>query len=303
VSGREWVLTIDFEAFGLEAAEVWTQAMRHWARRSAEHSFRFSIFLAYENVVQLREADGAAFDEFVDALREMRRAGATYHLHNHYLFDLGTGRRPAIDEERDPRNPYPKRRSLFYDVVHRHGYPLGRWLLDLERAYSAFLEHAGLPEPRQRAFRAGGWDHGVGERDLRAYVDALREADIAIDSSASTGVFGTSSWRVGAPFGENAFWLAPGVLEIAPCLALDCGSTWRPRTIAATVRAIAAQRRLLTRDHPGALVTVLHFDHLFRSSHVSIERRVDGFFALLRILRSLLRLRSIGFEDLQLGTG
>jgi hypothetical protein len=132
-------------------------------------------------------------------------------------------------------------------------------------------------------------------------------AGFSIDSSASAGEFGTSTWRVGAPFGANVFWLAPTLLEVAPCWSLDCGAPTISRSTAHSGYELLSQTRLWPPSRPGALVTVLHFDHLFRdldtpgaSVIARIDQRIDRLFQRLRHLRRCLRVKSVSFDGVEL---
>jgi hypothetical protein len=307
IADRAWLLTIDFEAFTPEAVAEWLGAMREWARLSAEGRWRFSIFLAVEDVVRLRAESESLYDGFLQAAKALSDAGTTFHPHNHGVFDPRTGLLAAVRPQHVPG--YCKRASFAYDVVHRHRVELADWVAQVVDHYDEFLVDARIPRPRRLAFRAGGWDYGDTAETSRAYLRALEQSAFSIDSSASSGVFGTKSWRVGAPFGSNVFALSSWLVEFAPCWSVNCGVGIATRESAADVARLVHQPRLwLTRRARGAFVTVLHFDHLFLPagrdpadappSRATIEMRVRRFFKLISVLRSTLRLESTSFEDL-----
>jgi hypothetical protein len=307
-AGRTWLLTVDFEAFLPDSLGNWLEAMEQWASLSARGNWRFSVFLALEDVVRLRAGAQSSYRSFLHAARQLHRAGTRFYPHNHGVFDPTTG---LLAPERSHRIPgYRKRASFVYDVIHRHGEDLSNWLRRVIVHYDEFLADAGLPRPDRLAFRAGGWDHGDTLETSRAYLRALEQNWVSYDSSASSGEFGTRTWRVGAPFGSNIFALSPSLVEVAPCWFLNCDAKLVSRHGAATLARLARQPTVwLSRTRPGAFVTVLHFDHLFRTagphgstgamaSPHTIEDRVDRFFQLISALRKMLRLESITFEQL-----
>jgi hypothetical protein len=308
INDRAWLLTIDFEAFAPEAVVEWLKAMQEWARLSAKGGWRFSIFLAVEDVVRLRVASESLYDGFLRVARELSAAGTAFHPHNHGVFDRKTGLLAADRPQHMPG--YRKRASFAYDVVHRHRMDLCEWVPEVVAHYDEFLTHAGIPRPDRLAFRAGGWDHGDTAETNRAYARALEQNAFSVDSSASSGVFGTRTWRVGAPFGSNVFALSSSLVEIAPCWSVNCDAGFPTSQTASAVGRLIRQPRLwLSRTAPGAFVTVLHFDHLFRiggsstaglAPPATVEERLKQFFKLISFLRKALHLKSATFDDLSI---
>jgi hypothetical protein len=107
------------------------------------------------------------------------------------------------------------------------------------------------------------------------------------------------------------FALSSSLVELAPCWSVNCGVGVATRDGAAAVAQLLRQPGLwLTRTAPGAFVTVLHFDHLFRpdgrgggnglASRATVERRVNRFFELIAVLRGMLKLESTSLEDLEI---
>jgi hypothetical protein len=295
---RRWLLTIDFEAFTAADLDPWLAAMRAWAREAQARELRFVVFLATENVVQLRAADRDAYARFGAAAAEMAAAGAEWHPHSHYLFDPDTGERPPASlGPRSAPPGYTKRLSLFYDVVHLNGADIGEWLATVREVHEGFLADAGIPLPERPAFRAGGWDYGSTPEELARYVDGLAKAGYAFDSSAVAG----EDWRVEARFGANAFALAPGLAEVAPGAGADCGARLLSRRAARALRDVLRQPSLwLPPTRPGVLVTVLHFDHLFGPGAGDPGGLVRRHLRLLARARRTLRLATGGFGDLRL---
>ncbi len=300
VAQRLWLLTVDFESFTPSTVGRWLAAMRAWARLAADGGWPFSIFIAVEDVVRLRASGRGVYDELAAAARAMHEAGAVFYPHNHGVFDESTGELAGVRPEHVAG--YGKRASLVYDVVHRHRRPLAEWLGRVLHHYDAFLADAGIPRPPRLAFRAGGWDHGDTPELARQFLHALEDNAFAFDSSASSGRFGTATWRVGAPFGANLFALSPSLVEVAPCWSLDCRAGLRPRT----VRSLLAQPQLwLPRRRPGAFVTVLHFDHIFVRTASDdggddVAETIASFFRLLGSLRRALNLDAATFETLRI---
>jgi hypothetical protein len=302
---RSWLLTIDFEAFAPDKLDDWLKAMRQWASISAAGKWRFSIFLALEDVVRLRAGSKGQYRAFLQAAKELHEAGTAFYPHNHGVFDPATG---LLAPDRSHRIPgYRKRASFAYDVIERHGKDLSDWMGRVLYHYDDFLEDAGIPRPDRLAFRAGGWDHGDTAERSRAFVRALDANSFSFDSSASSGTFGTRSWRIGAPYGSNVFALSPSLIEVAPCWSLNCDANLlSPHAIASLARLLHQPRVWVRPALPGAFVTVLHFNHLFRpdgspsaqASRSSVEHRVNRFFRMISLLRKRLRLESITFEDL-----
>jgi hypothetical protein len=312
VRGRHWLLTVDLEAFNAERIDPWVAAIRRLAQRTRALSLRFEIFLSVEHVVRLRHASPAAHDEFLGALRELGEAGAAFYPHNHCLFDPETGHRPGADSGFPHHvDGYLKRASMFYDVVYRNRVDFSEWMRTLTEVYLGILAAAGLPDPARRAFRPGGWDHGSTPDDLRQYVHALQVSGYGIDSSATAGAFGTPSWRVCSPFGANAFWLAGGLLELAPTSSLDWGQGQLRGENGGALVEMARQPRLWASRQPGAMVTVLHLNQLFdlrvrgRRQPVGvydpsvIRRRMDRTMGMLKRLEGVLGMRASGFEDVE----
>ena len=299
IRGRSWVFTIDFEAFDPDEIEIWVNAMDRWSEITSREGWKSSIFLAVEDVIRLKATRSQEYRRFLEAARRMASAGATFYPHNHGVFDESTG---LLAEHRPQRiSNYPKRASMFFDVVHRHGLDIGEWMERIASHFEDFLIGAGLPRPSRPAFRAGGWDHGVTASDARAFVEGLASAGFAWDSSASSGIYGTRSWRIGAPYGQNVFGLAPTVVEAACCWSVDrLGRLGEPRTVKALV-GLARQSRLWRRC-PGVFVTVFHFQNLVRpnkTTNVSeITSRIESLFSKLNVIRNALQIRNADFDDI-----
>jgi hypothetical protein len=305
---RSWLLTVDFEAFRPHAMAPWTTALRHWARVSRLGGWKFSIFIALEDVVRLKVEDEDGYRMLLDAIRDLHEAGARFYPHNHCVFDPTTGERPP----RAPATAYRKRPSLFYDVVYRNKLAFPTWCETLAETYEAFLADAGISRPEKLAFRAGGWDHGATREDVADYLDGLAGVGVTFESSGSSGVFGTRSWRIGAPFGENTFRLDRSLIEVAPCDFADCGApvaspefaSWVVRLLSRVPIWMPPLRRR------GVLVTVIHFDHLFHDGRgdtrrlfalrddAEVARRIDRFLSWLSHIRTLSGLASVGFDEL-----
>jgi hypothetical protein len=305
---RAWLLTVDVEAFSAESIHNWLMAMRRWSALCAQGKWRFAFFIALEDLVRLHAEDRDSYDAFVRAAKDLHDAGTHFYPHNHGVFDLRTG---AVAPDRPQRvQGYGRRASFAYDVVYRHGKDLGDWMRCLVDQYDNFLNHAGIPRPERLAFRAGGWDHGDTAEMSRSFVDALERNSFAFDSSAFSGTFGTKSWNAGTAFGSNVFSLSPEVVEVAPCWSLNCAAGWTSReTLGAIARLVRQPLAARSRTAPGAFVTVLHFDHLFRgvasrdasggaAPPAVVEKRISSFFRLLDILRAGLNFTSMTFEEL-----
>lgn len=316
-AARQWLLTVDFEAFPAGGIDTWVEALRAWARCARAAGIRFSFFVSIEDLAALRASDSRSYRVLADALADLVQAGSRLYPHNHCVFDPATGVK-ANEASGLPQTVegYPRRASVFYDVVYRSGLDWGDWLSTVFDTYRAALTDAGVDAPARLAFRPGGWDHGVTRDDLVRYVAGLARHRVAFDSSATSGEYGTASWRVGAPFGENIYRLTGGVTEIAPCWSLNCGLglVSSPQGVAALTRLMRDHRRLVASRAPGAFDTVLHFDHLFHATrgrrHESfavtdistVRARVERFFAALRRLRRALALDPVTFEDVALAT-
>jgi hypothetical protein len=307
---RSLLLTIDFEAFNHKGSfELWLVALERWADHAREKMWGFSVFLALEDVVQLRHSHPAYYQEFLEGMRTLHRTGAEFYPHNHGIFDSRTGNQA----EHRPQHvvDYGKRASFFYDVVRRHRVNLRAWLDELLCHYGQFLQDAGIEQPERLAFRAGGWDYGATREENRAYIDAVSDAGFAFDSSATAGTFGTKDFRIGAPFRRNTFQLKEGLIEVAPCWSYDCGAERLSLEAIGPILHLLGQPRLWTRrQRPGAFVAVLHFDHLFRPlfhnegrlSASTVKRRVDRFFTMMARLKRVLHFsEAITFERLKLG--
>jgi hypothetical protein len=315
IGGRRLLVTVDFDGFTPENGPSWCQAMRLWAERLRRSPWKPALFVALENVVRLQRGNGAAHAEFLAALRELARAGAALYPHNHGAFDPDTGRplSPGGDQSPAP-GEYRKRPSMYYDVVHRNGLPIAAWLGVLRGLYEELLRGVACPRPRMLAFRAGGWDTGGSRNDLERYLNGLTASGFAVDSSASRGVFGTPSWRIGAPFGANVFRCGEGLIEVAPCWAVEwildplAPATW------AALSQLREHGRLWTGGR-GVFVVVLHFDHLFHRragdgydafavrDRSAVARRIGRMFGLMAALQRCLRLRPVGLDELAADLG
>jgi hypothetical protein len=312
---RDWLITIDFEAFSPSDVDLWSKAMLEWAECAWSAELPFAVFVALEDVAMLRAANPAGYARFLSAARAMHDAGCVFHPHNHQFFDDETGTRPRIVGEGDARSPgYRKRTSFYFDVVHREGYRLRSWLGVLEASYRRFLTEMRVPVPNRRAFRAGGWDNGSTTAELSDYVESLTAFGYTYDSSATAGEFATSTWKIGAPYGENVFGLRGGITEVAPTFSLHCGTSLLTADGLRNVYAgVAGSSALAARPKPGVIATVLHFDHLFHAKvqgrfhpfvvkdQATIVRRIHAHFRALVQLRRLLRVhRVIEFAELAL---
>ena len=308
---RDWLLTIDLEAFTPATVPLWAETMDMWTARSRAGGHRFSVFVSTEDLVRLRCDDEEAYRTFLAAMRRMADAGSTFHAHNHGVFDVDDGSRPFDPGPEDPPVPgYSKRPSMFYDVVRRQGRDLGEWLGTVFDQQRKVLDDAGIEQPRRLAFRAGGLDNGSSRADLEMYLGALRVNGVDFDSSATGGGFGTRAERLTSSYGRNVFALPGGLVEAAPCLMLDCGAPLLSRSWAGTVRRLVPQRRAWGSSANGLFVVVLHMDHLFHerpgrayelfkvTDARVIEQRINRFFAVLDRMQSLLRFGSVIFEDM-----
>lgn len=302
------LLTIDFEGFNHEnSLDLWLTALKRWALRSTERGWSFSIFIALEDVVQLRFQRPNRYREFLEGLRILDRGGAAFFPHNHGVFDSRTGEQAESRPQRVPN--YPKRASFFYDVVRRHRIDLREWLGELLAHYDQFLEEARIQRPERMAFRAGGWDHGATREENSLYIDAVCDAEFAYDSSVTGGNFGTKEFRIGAPFRSNTFVLTPTLTEVAPCWSYDCGADWVSLASLSATRGLLAQSQVWSnRKRTGAFVVVLHFDHLLRQrgrdgglSLSTINQRIDRFFSVMSRVKKLLRFsEALTFDQLSL---
>jgi hypothetical protein len=200
---------------------------------------------------------------------------------------------------------------MFFDVVHRQGLDLTEWLGVVTAEYDQLLRDAGVAPPTAAVFRPGGWDHGSTTDEMQNYVRALAHCGYAIDSSDATGSFGDPSWRVGLPFGRNAYRLSGGLFEIAPSWAFTCGAPLASRRGLAPVAGLARQPRLWMTRQPGVSVCVLHFDHVFHDwgtrdevfgvlSPVVVADRIHRMMRTLSIVQTRLGLAPSTFDDLTL---
>src|SRR5439155_27331812 len=160
------LLTVDFEAFTAETIGPWVTATEVWSRSAAEHALPFAFFVSLEHVAGLRARDSGAYRRFAAALRGLAAAGCEPHVHNHCLFDWSTGVR-SVDRApfSNPVDGYPRRASMWYDVVRRNGKPWGDWAAELRAVYGELLEDAEIDPPDRVAFRAGGWDTGTTDEE------------------------------------------------------------------------------------------------------------------------------------------
>ena len=276
-SGRHLVLTVDLEAFDGHSIGLWCQAMAAWGREAATAGLRFSHFVSMEHVARLRARHPEAHARFLAALRRLVVDGSKVYPHNHCVFDPATGDCPGESSGWPQRiHDYRPRASMFFDVVHRQKIDLAKWLAVVTAEYEQLLRDAGLPSPSLAAFRPGGWDHGSTPEEMQTYVRALRKCGYSIDSSDVVGTFGDPSWRVGMPFGTNAYSLGDGLVELAPSWSMTCAAPAASRQGLAALAALARQPRLWMRRQCGVSVGVLHFDHVFHDWD-----RPDGAFAVL----------------------
>jgi hypothetical protein len=314
VVGRNAVLTVDFEAFDPATLTTWIDAVKRWAEHAYHTELRFAFFIALENVAVIRHKAAKKYGGFTSALRELVEAGSIIYAHNHGPFDTTSGSRTTVTGNLyNDIADYSKRASFFYDTVIRNNIDIGTWFTVIDNEYRRLLDDVGVKCPIRPAFRAGGWDHGSSETEVRSYVTGIRRSGFAIDSSATSGTYGTRSWRVGAPYGENIFSLGPELKEIAACWNIDCGArTFSGRTARSLLR-LASQSALLNRRRDGAFVVVIHFDHLFHSGRAAHRRsfavldkaivaeRINSFMTPLAFfLRRGLGLKSVTFDDLVL---
>ena len=296
IEGQHWLLTIDFEAFNAQSIGNWLRPMETWAEEAARSGFRCCFFMSIEDVVNLREQSASAYRDFLDRVNLLYQSGVRFYPHNHSIFDPETGAFPP-DPDIAPPAGYTKRPSMFYRAHYLHGVDFGVWMATVRSSYERFLDDAGLPLPEMLAFRAGGWDYGSSSDDLRVYTEALRYAGYRTDSSACTGAFGTESWRMGGEYQSNVFSLDPGLIEVAPNVALDCG------------RDEQGASPFGESHGSGVFVHVLHFDHLFHelrdgtydyfgvTDPDQVDKRIERFFRTIGGWRTP-NLESSTFEDI-----
>src|SRR5919201_111681 len=87
VLGRNLVLTVDFEAFQPASLDLWLDAMSLWSDYSAAGSWRFSIFIALEDVVQLKHRSSHGYRAFLERAKKLSETGSVFYPHNHGIFD------------------------------------------------------------------------------------------------------------------------------------------------------------------------------------------------------------------------
>ena len=302
--------TVDFEAYPRQNMLPWLGAMEYWAECAARHRIPCSFFISLEDTVALRRDKPDSYAELKFHLKKLNDSGARFYPHNHYLFDTETGGQPSRTGLPDRRPPgYSKRYSLFSDVVYTFGRNLPSWMKELRTCFEGIIRDAGCELPNPLAFRAGGWDYGSSRDDLELYADSLLSAGFSVDSSACGGSFGTPAWRVGADFGDNVFFLKGGLLEVAPCWSLNCHAPEFFRSAARSLFRPDIKKMLLSRGL-GCFVPVIHFDHLFHTEKdgaltnfaladpSSVKKRIANLFLALRLVRTLLRLECVTFEEL-----
>lgn len=273
--GRRALFTVDFEAFTAERVSVWSIAMEAWAQAASERGIPFAFFVSLEHVAALRVADGAAFGELTRGLRAMSRAGCELHAHNHCWFDRVTGVR-SVDRAAvsPPVSNYPHRASMWYDVVRRNGRDWSGWAKELRSEYERLLVDVDVPPPRALAFRAGGWDTGTSAADWAEFVEGLDDAGFSVDSSE----LGRLSDSRPGEFSRGAYALTRNLVELAPCVWMNCGAQSLIRRFPAPPRAALRQWRVaVSGRRQGVLVVVLHFDHLFNGTQKASTTNRDGF--------------------------
>jgi hypothetical protein len=309
VQGRPWLLTVDFEAFDANAIGGWNAAMHLWAEEAERAGLRFSLFTSVEDVVRLKlDADAERYAEFFDACRHLDATGSRFHPHNHCLFDPETGAR-ASEPDGFPTSVagYPRFPSLVYDVKRRHGVAIASWLPLVVREHERFLRDAGLVRPATLAFRAGGWDYGTSAEEMGDFLEGVARAGLTYDSSARCGT-GEAPGLTSMSLGRNVFRLRSGVVEVAATDHVNCGlvpslGRWLGERLREGVLS-----RSVTRA--SAVVTVLHFDHLFHAGRGSsiryfavtdpstVRTRIQRLFRTLRLVGAVRSLESVTFDDL-----
>jgi hypothetical protein len=304
-------VTIDFEAFAPSMIDGWSIAMERWASVAGRRGLACTFFVSIEDAIRLRSEEPAAYRVLLSGLIRLHHAGSTIQPHNHRVFDPRTGRQRTPAGVPKSVAGYAKQASMFYDVVHRHGMAFGDWFPTVLSSYRTLLQDAEIPEPAQIVFRPGGWDCGATADEQRGYLEALAGAGVMLHSGDSRGTYGTSSYRVGSRFGENVYRLHSGIVEVAPCWALNCGAPTLSLRSAATLQRLLVQPVARDRDLGGAFVAVLHFDHLFHSgwraslrefavrSPEAICARVDRSLRRLDGVRRRLRLTPLPLEDVR----
>jgi hypothetical protein len=282
-AGRRALFTVDFEAFSTEQMPLWSVAMEEWARAASERGIPFAFFVSLEHVAALRVVDAAAYRELTSGLRALSRAGCELHVHNHCLFDPVTGVR-SVDRVpfSNPVPGYPHRASMWYDVVRRNGHKWFDWAKELRSEYERLIIDVGVPPPRELAFRAGGWDTGTTAADWAEFVEGLDGTGFSVDSSQLGRLSGT---RPGE-FTRSAYGLTQKLVELAPCVWMNCGAQPPLRRFPAPPGAALRQWRVAAlRQRPGLLVVVVHFDHLFSPSQEPRPSKRDGNGTAERVVR------------------
>lgn len=308
---RMAIVSLDYEAFPLGRMDLWFAAMDGFTTVLERSRLPVSVFLSIEDMVRLRSKEPESYRTLIAYFRRWWRAGSRFYPHNHYAFDPVTGDFKAqATVSKDSGADYGKRRSFFHHAVKHCGLNLGVWLTEVFRIYDEIMvEIAGRPV-ETRVFRAGGWDYGSGREDLHTYLCALREAGVAIDSSACRGQFDTASWRVGLAFGRNLFHLQGGILEAAPTWSLDMdGHPFRFRRLLRL--AAAVRQRGIPVGGNGLLNMVLHFDHLLHdwngedvryfgaADKRAIAAGAGRWARTLTLVLKALRTRPITFDELR----
>jgi hypothetical protein len=308
-AGRQMLLTVDFEAFDEPLIDLWCHAMTEWGNRAEAADLRFCHFVSVEHAARLRARHPRAHERFLSAFQRLFAGGSRPYPHSHCVFDRSTGEFPGESSGWPQRIPgYRSRASVFYDVVHRHNRDFAEWLSVVTAEYDRLLTDAEVSRPTIPVFRPGGWDHGSSSEEMARYVEALARCGYRIDSSDTSGTFGERTWRVGRPFGQNAYQLINGVIELAPSWSLTGGTSIGSRQVVAGVARLVRQPRVWITKRSGTMVTVLHFDHLFHDwsrhdgrfavqSASEITSRIGRLMAAMSWLRSHLDLATITFDE------
>jgi hypothetical protein len=276
--------------------------MEAWASAAAGYGLPAVFFTSLEHVFRLRHADDRAYEQFLIGARQLVEAGMELQPHNHCAFNVDTGQALRTGDLPERVSNYDKRPSMFFDVVYRNGIPISEWIPRVTSSFAAFGREVGQ-SAGPLAFRPGGWDSGGDSRDLADYVEALGLAGVRYDSSATRGEFGSTSWKVGLPFGRNVFRLKHDIIEVAATMGLNCGHTQFLRVQIEAVLRLARQRKMFGRPWPsGVLSPVLHFDHLVdvSDSAAAAARRAQRTVGLLAQLASRLNLTPQTFQDLRI---
>lgn len=305
VEDRALLTTVDFEAFRPVDIERWHAAMVGWAGETTRRSLPTVFFVSVEHVLRLRYADEKAYQRLLDGFAALVTAGCELQPHNHCAFDAESG--GALVRGELPRRlaGYGKRPSMFYDVVRRNGIPIKEWIphvLSEINALRAAVVHPAAP----LAFRPGGWDCGDRPEEVADYIRALSEAGVTYESGGSRGIYGTRSWKVGLPFGQNVFAVGESVVVIAPTIGWDCRVPFAsPRSLSAATRLLRQWRAYMPPLRAGILTPVLHFDHLLRGqdSTDAVAERAQRAVRVLACTAGRLRLHPATFASLGLVAG